>query len=95
MTEKPSRRGGKRPNSGPKPDIQLNLILLDIALRLDVGLDRARRVLAEYGNWPALVIGEKRCRNLRKWGASKDAELYLQIHRESYLKRRKEVGLKP
>jgi hypothetical protein len=43
-----NKRGGARPNSGPKVDIAKNLILYDIALAFDVGLDRARRLLAEW-----------------------------------------------
>jgi hypothetical protein len=93
--QQPTRtRGGARPNSGPKPNIEKNLILYDIALSFNVGLDRARRLLAEWRNQPELVIGEKRCRNLRKWAGSKDAELYLNIHREHYLKRRKKWGFR-
>jgi hypothetical protein len=42
------KRGGARPGSGPKVDIAKNLILYDIALSLGVGLDRARRILAEW-----------------------------------------------
>ena len=89
-----SEWGGSRPNSGPKPNIEKNLILYDIAVRLGVGLDRARRLLAEYKNRPEFLIGEKRCRDLRKWAASKDAELYLKIHQHTYLERRKKWGFK-
>ena len=45
--ETQSRRGGARPNSGPKVDIAKNLILYDIAISLGVGLDRARRLLTQ------------------------------------------------
>jgi hypothetical protein len=83
-----------RPNSGPKLDIEKNLILYDIARGLGIGIDRARRLLAEYNNRPEPLIGKKRCRDLRRWAASKDAELYLTIHREHYLKRRKKWGFK-
>jgi hypothetical protein len=75
-----SKRGGARPNSGPKPDIEKNLILYDIALSFDVGLDRARRLLAEWKNRPEPLIGEKRCRKLRKFAASKDAHAYLRYY---------------
>ena len=92
MTEKTSRGGGARRNSGPKLDIEKNLILYDIARGLGVGIDRARRLLAEYKNRPEFLIGEKRCRDLRKWARSRDAELYLAIHREHYLTRRKKSG---
>lgn len=94
VIEKPSRRGGARLNSGPKPDIEKNLILYDIARGLGVGLDRARRLLAEYNNRPEPLIGKKRCRDLRRWATSKDAELYLAIHRDHYLTRRKKSGFK-
>ena len=88
-------RGGARPNSGPKPNIEKNLILYDIALSFNVGLDRARRLLAEWRNQPELVIGEKRCRKLRKFAARDDAHAYLAVIQQSYLERREELGLKP
>ena len=62
-------RGGARPNSGPKPNIEKNLILYDIALSFNVGLDRARRLLAGWRNQPELVIGESdiaNCASLRR-----------------------------
>lgn len=89
------KRGGARPDSGPKVNIAKNLILYDIALSFNVGLDRARRLLAEWRNQPELVIGEKRCRKLRKFAASEDARSYLAVIRQSYLERREELGLKP
>ena len=91
----PGERGGARPNSGPKLNIEKNLIIYDIALSLDVGLDRARRVLAEWKNRPELVIGEKRCRKLRKFAARENAHEYLAVIRQIYLERREEFGLKP
>ena len=94
--EQPTReRGGARPNSGPKVDIAKNLILYDIALSFNVGLDRARRLLAEWRNQPELVIGEKRYRKLRKFAAREDARAYLAVIRQSYLERREELGLNP
>jgi hypothetical protein len=90
-----SKRGGARPNSGPKVDIAKNLILYDIALSFDVGLDRARRLLAEWRNRPEHVIGEKRCRKLRKFAARENAHEYLAVIRYKYLERREELGLKP
>ena len=89
------KRGGARPNSGPKVDIEKNLILYDIALTFNVGLDRARRLLAEWRNQPEFVIGEKRCRKLRKFAAREDAHAYLAVIRQSYFERREELGLKP
>jgi hypothetical protein len=88
-----NRRGGRRPGSGPKPNIEKNLILLDVALTFNVGLDRARRMLAEWKNRPERLIGEKRCRKLRKFAASKDAPAYLAVIRQSYLERREEIGV--
>ena len=94
--QQPTRkRGGARPNSGPKVDIEKNLILYDIALTFNVGLDRARRLLAEWRNQPEFVIGEKRCRKLRKFAAREDAHAYLAVIRQSYLERREELGLNP
>jgi hypothetical protein len=94
--QQPTRkRGGARPNSGPKVNIAKNLILYDIALTFNVGLDRARRLLAEWRNQPERLIGEKRCRKLRKFAAREDARAYLAVIRQSYLERREELGLKP
>ena len=57
--QQPTRkRGGARPKSRPKVNIAKNLILHDIALSLDVGLDRARRILAEWNNQPEWIIGK-------------------------------------
>ena len=36
MKKTPSKRGGARPNSGPRVNIEKNLILYDIALSFDV-----------------------------------------------------------
>ena len=91
----PSKRGGARPNSGPKPNIEKNLILYDIAISFDIGLDRARRLLADWRNRPELLIGKKRCRKLRKFAAREDAHAYLAVIRQKYLERREEFGLKP
>jgi hypothetical protein len=94
--QQPTRkRGGARPNSGPKVNIAKNLILYAIALTFNVGLDRARRLLAEWRNQPELVIGKKRCRKLRKFAVREDAHAYLAVIRQSYLERREELGLKP
>jgi hypothetical protein len=90
-----SKRGGARPNSGPKPNIEKNLILYDVALSFDVGLDRARRLLVEWDNQPEYLIGKERCFKLRKFAASKDAHAYLAVIRHTYLERREELGLKP
>jgi hypothetical protein len=91
----PSQRGGARQNSGPKPNIEKNLILYDIAISFDVGLDRARRLLADWRNRPELVIGEKRCRKLRKFAARENAHEYLAVLRQKYLERREALGMKP
>jgi hypothetical protein len=91
----PSKRGGARPKSGPKVDIAKNLILYDVALSLNVGLDRARRLLAEWRNQPELLIGKKRCCKLRKFAAREDAHAYLAVIRQKYLERREEFRLKP
>jgi hypothetical protein len=91
----PSKRGGAHPNSGPKVNIEKNLILYDIALALGVGLDRACRVLAEWRNQPELLIGEKRCRELRKFAAREDGHAYVAVIRQKYLERRQALGLKP
>jgi hypothetical protein len=88
-------RGGARPNSGPKPNIEKNLILYDIALTFNVGLDRARRLLSEWDNRPEFVIGEKRCRKLRKFAPRENAHEYLAVIRYKYLERREALGLKP
>ena len=94
--QQPTRkRGGARPNSGPKVNIAKNLILYDIALTFNVGLDRARRLLSEWDNRPEFVIGERRCRKLRKFAAREDSHAYLTVIRQRYLERRKELGLKP
>jgi len=90
-----SKRGGARPNSGPKPDIEKNLIRYRIALGLDVGLDRARRMLSEWDNRAEHLIGEKQVRRLRKLAASKDAQAALTIIKDMYAKRREELGFKP
>jgi hypothetical protein len=95
MTEKPNKRGGARPNCGPKVNIEKDLILYDIALSFDVGLDRARRLLAEWGNRPEFVIGAKRCRKLRKFAARKNAHEYLAAILHMYLERRERLKLKP
>ena len=89
------KRGGTRPNSGPKVDIEKNLILYDIAISFDVGLDRARRLLSEWRNRPEFVIGEKRCRKLRKFAARENAHEHLAVIRYKYLERRETLGLKP
>ena len=75
--------------------MQRTLILYDIALTFNVGLDRARRLLAEWKNEPECLIGEKRCRKLRRFAAAEDARAYLAVIRQSYLERREELGLKP
>ena len=87
------KRGGTRPNSGPKVDIEKNLILYDIALSFNVGLDRARRLLSQWRNRPAVVIGEKRCRKLRKFAASENAHEYLAVIRQSYLRAVRRTGI--
>jgi hypothetical protein len=89
-----SKRGGARPNSGPKTNIELNLFLYNVSLNFDVSIDRARRLKYEYRNRPELLIGKERLRKVRKCAASKDANLYLAVARDLYLKRRKELGYK-
>ena len=89
-----TKRGGPRPNSGPKPNIEANIILYNIALCLDVGLDRVRHMLCE-GDSPERLIGKEKSRTLRKLAASKDAHAALAIERDMYTKRRKELGFKP
>ena len=91
----PSKRGGARPNSGPKVNIEKNLILYAIAIRNGVGLDRARRLLADWDNRPEYLIGEKKCRKLRKYAAAKDAHEWLAGIRHIYLEHRKKWGRKP
>ena len=92
-TQTKSKRGGARPNSGPKPDIEKNIILYNIALCLDVGLDRVRHMLCE-GDRPERLIGKEKCRKLRRLAASKDAHAALAIEHDMYTKRRKELGFK-
>ena len=52
-----------------------------------------RRLLDENNHQPELVIGEKRCRKLRKFAARENAHEYLACIR--YLERREALGLKP
>jgi hypothetical protein len=89
-----SKRGGARPNSGPKPDIEKNIILYNIALSLGIGLDRSRRLMSEYNNRPELLIGEKNCRKLRKVAASKDVQAALAICQQIYVERRAASGFR-
>jgi len=41
------------------------------------------------------VIGEKRCRKLRKFAARENAHEYLAVIRQKYLERREALGMKP
>jgi len=85
--ETQSRRGGARPNSGPKVDIAKNLSLYDIAISLGVGLDRARRLLTQWNNRPEFLVGEKRCRKSCKFATRENAREYLAVIRYKTLSR--------
>jgi hypothetical protein len=87
--------GGARPNSGPKPNIERNMTVYKIALWLDVGLGRARRIWSD-ADWDAeSLIGKKQFRILREIAASEDALLALDVLKSAYIKRRKKLGFKP
>jgi hypothetical protein len=90
-----NKRGGARPNSGPKVDILANLIRYAIALNRGVGLHRAGRILDENGHRPERVLGEKLLRELREYAADKDADVWLEGFRQTYIEGRKKRGLKP
>jgi hypothetical protein len=95
MTEKkPSNRSGARPNSGPKVNIEKNLIYYRIALSFDVGLDRARELMSEYNHRPEFLIGKDDVAKMRKAAQGKDAELSLKVVKELYAQRRKQLGFK-
>ena len=53
-----SKPGGKRHGAGRKIDIPRRLVELDVALKLCVGLDHARRLLREGGS-PEVFLGSK------------------------------------
>jgi hypothetical protein len=93
MTEKnTSRRGGARPNSGPKVNIANNLILYEAAIRLDRGVAHIRRLIGDDGWTTTDLVGDERAVHLRALAASKDGPMHLDNIREQYLKRRKKLG---
>jgi len=93
ITEKLSKRGGKRPNSGPKVNIPNRLIVLAVAIKRCVGSRQAKYLLdasaAEY------LIGREPARKLRNWEVSKNAGRYLKDLEQEYVKSRKKAGRKP
>jgi hypothetical protein len=100
MTEKLSKRGenrpkrgGKRPNSGPKVNIPNRLITLAVALKRHVGIRQAKFLLSESA--AEYLIGREATRTLRDWRVSKSAAKYLAALEREFAKSRKKAGRKP
>jgi hypothetical protein len=98
MPESKSKRGGRRPGAGRKPDIAGRLVLYDVASRLGelrpsrsgVGLRQAQIVIRQNG--ASSVIGQEREKLLRQLGGSDDGLACLRVLRTIYLGKRHEAG---
>jgi hypothetical protein len=90
--QKSKTAGGKRPGAGRKVDIPRRLCELDVAVRYNVGVDHARRMIREGSL--RFYLKEERIRDLIEWGSGKDAQLYLTVLEEHYFEMRRRWGFR-